>query len=253
MHTFRRAVKPQPALAARYGSVVVPEVTDIDRLIANLSDAEGRPLVDYWLSPLATLIAPDGSAIQDRRQPDAMPWNVNGGSGVVSVVNGRILLPGTFNLAAGEAASNNPDAFTVVARVRADEGASRVLIGSNLGSINGVGAVILGTAGVSTSAGRASGTTSDGAGTALGVDMVVAVTFSIERGVTIRRNGKQTAEAPTRTAASQAVQVRIAGHSVSASTYFSGEMGYLLYSMQDLSRPELLPGLIALEKALIDL
>ncbi|WP_394065432.1 hypothetical protein [Alcaligenes sp. WGS1538] len=249
MHTFRRVVKSHPNIAARYEPVELPAVSEIDYLIANLADKDGRPLIDYWISPLASTLAPDGSSIMDRRQPQGMNWGVTSGSGVVSVTDGRIVLPGTFNLAAGAPAVVNPSAFTVVARVHPV--ASSIVVGTERGSISGTGSVSIGVPGILTAAGGA-GNVADNAGDVTNTDLVATVTFSTVRGVSIRRNGVQTYANAGRTAANLGNRLYIGGTGT-ATNYYNGNIGYLLYSLRDLSDPALRPGLAAIERALVEL
>lgn len=249
MHTFRRVEKVQPNIAARYGAVAIPVVSEIDYFLANLADDDGRPLIDYWISPLATTLAPDGSSIMDRRQPQGMNWAVASGAGVVSVADGRIVLPGTLNLAAGSAAAVNPSAFTVVARVHPV--ASSILVGTERASISGTGAVSIGASGILTAAGG-SGNVADNAGSLINSDLVVTVTFSTERGVSIRRDGTQTYANAGRTASNLGSRLYFGGTGTSTN-YYNGNIGYLLYSLRDLSDPAYRAGLAAVERALVDL
>jgi len=249
MHTFRRVVKSQPNIAARYGSVSIPAVSAIDNLLANLSDKDGRPLIDFWISPLASTLASDGSSIMDRRQPQGMNWAVANGSGVVSVSSGRIVLPGTFNLAAGAGAAINSSAFTVIGRVHPV--ASSILVGTERASISGTSAVSIGASGILTAAGGA-GNVADNAGDVTNTDLVATVTFSTARGVSIRRNGVQTYANAGRTATNLGNQLYIGGTGASTN-YYNGNIGYLLYSLRDLSDPAYRAGLSAIERALVDL
>lgn len=247
MHTLRHTVKRQANLAARYGQVAIPAASDTDKLIANLADSDGRPLVDYWISPLLTTLEPSGAGIQDRRQ-GSVQW-VAAGDGALSVADGRILLPGTFTLSAGGRAPINPDAFTLIARVAPMSGG--VLIGTEGNSTGSTGSVKVGTSGVTTEAGGSTNV-ADNAGTLIGEDLVITVTFSTARGVTIRRNGIQTYANPARTAPNMGNSLYLFGTGT-ATTRLIGGAGYLLYSLQDLSHPALAVGLSAIEKTLVDL
>ncbi|CAB3676057.1 hypothetical protein LMG26690_01332 [Achromobacter animicus] len=246
MHTIRFTEKTQPSLAARFGQGMMPADSHVDRLFANLADPEGRPFFDYMISPSMALLGPGGVGVRDRRQRD-LRW-LTTGSGVLSTSAGRFVLPGTFLLSAGSAAAANPSAFTLVCRAKLI-GTGGALVGSQNASITGTGAVTLGPSGVLTAAGGASNV-ADNAGSLVGVDLVVTVTFSTERGVQIRRNGVQTYVNAGRTAANAGSQLKIGGTGT-VSSRFNGEIGYWFYSLRDLSDPRLLSGLEAIERELI--
>ncbi|MFV0891271.1 hypothetical protein [Pseudomonas kurunegalensis] len=243
MHTIRRTTKSQASISAKFGAVSVPIASERDMKIANYTDKNGRPLIDYWISALVATLAPNGSGIRDRRQ-GSLRWMTTN-SGILSVVDGKLSLDGSFILSAGEAATANLSAFTLIAKAKATASGSTI-IGSELNSIAGTGSVSVGLSGVLTSAGG-EGNVADNAGSLVGQEVVVSVTFSTERGVTIRRNGVQTYANPSRNKANIGGQVRIGGTG-SSTTRFTGSIDCLLYSTRDLSAPELFAGLVALEK-----
>lgn len=252
MHIIRFGTT-QPAIAARFGPVSIPTASEDDLRLANLSGPDGRQVIDHWLGPLPETVSPDATGIQDRADGSAQ-W-LSDVPGDIDVTTQRILLSGNARLSAGAAAFVNPQAFTLVARVKRIEGGvgGGVLIGSERSTIGQSGSISLGPSGVTVSAGASTSFNDSSAGTLVGVEATIAVTFSTARGVTIRRDGIQTAINETRTSPLLGSQIYIGGTGTATSTRLNGEIRGLFYSRMDLSSPDLMHALVEIEQYLMAL
>lgn len=243
MHTIKFVTKRQPGIFNTFGGIALPEATLDEIKIANFSDLSGRPSVAHWLSPNATLVSADGLLLRDRAQADTK-WGTYPADLPIPLSSPDYFTPtGGETLTAGAGALQSKRAFTFVAKLNG----SGVVLGTERNSVSSAGSVSIGASGILTGAGGAGTNSADNAGDLTGVDVLVTVCFSVERGVTIRRDGAQTYRNTERTIENLGEQLRIFSTGVSELSRFSGKCGPIFYCGEDLSAPEKVPALKFIE------
>ncbi len=266
MRHVRVLDRQYPELAGRFSSAAVPVPSATDYSWGAISKADGMPALRYVFDPDPKFIRAGAGVIGPdawRDSAGGSKWSTNAGKSLslTAAINGArtVTLDGATGLlaAAGGGAFNKAECSffavfnsPVVAAVRTLIGpAETVDITPLQGSLN----LLLSTAGaLNVYWGSLAAPLVDAGRAYQGVNVLLLITFSTERGVSIRRNGVEVLRDSARVTPIAGTKLNLFGASGSGSR-FSGVVGKLGILDIDLSRPEHMADLAAIESHLLSL
>lgn len=237
-----------PDLAGRFSDSPVTLPTDIDYALGAISKSDGSPALRYVFDPAAAFIRAGAGEIG----PDALrdsasgsKWSTNAGKTIVqaTAINGKPTISldaATALLRATGLATFNHDAFSFFCVINSPAvSAVRYIIGPNeltgVTPLEGSCAILLSTSGqLNVYLGSTGAQLIESAQVWQGQTVLICVTFSTTKGVTIRRNGVQVATAPTRTTALTGTALNLFSGGGTGSR-FSGNAGKIIIADVDLS------------------
>jgi hypothetical protein len=266
MRTVRVLDRQYPDLAGRFSSVAIPVPSAVDYTWGALSKADGSPALRYVFDPDpkfiragAGIIGPDAW----RDSASGSKWSTNAGKSLVkaTAINGAptvTLDAATALLAGADSGTFNATEFSffavfnspVAATVRTLLGPTEVVGTTPLqGSCN----ILLSTAGaLNVYWGSLGAPLMEATKTYQGVNVLLLITFSTARGVSIRRNGVEVVKDASRVTPIAGSKLNLFSASGSGSR-FSGSVGKVGVLDVDLSRPEYAGGLASIESHLMSL
>lgn len=264
MRTVRVLAQKYPELAGRFSNAAIPAPSAVDYSWGAISKPDGSPALRYVFDPDPKFIRAGAGDIG----PDAMrdsasglKWSTNVGKALVkaTAINGKPTLTldaATALLAPAGLATFNHDEFTFFAVINTPvTSAVRTLIGpaevTTITPLQGSCNLLISTGGfLNVYMGSTGAPLVDSAHSYQGSNVLVMVTFSTLRGVTIRRNGVQVVKDETRVTPVVGTALNLFGASGSGSR-FSGNVGKAGVLDVDLSRPEYAAGLASIESHLM--
>lgn len=264
MRTVRVLPQKYPQLAGRFSNVSIAAPSSVDYSWGAISKPDGSPAFRYVFDPDPKFIRAGAGDIGPdalRDSASGLKWSTNAGKALVkaAAINGKPTLTldgatalfGPAGLAKFSheefsffAVFNTPVAATVRTLMGPAEPTSTTPL---QGSLN----LLLSTAGLlNVYMGSTSAPLIDTDHVYQGVNVLVLVTFSTQRGITIRRNGDQVVKDATRVTPISGTTFNLFSASGSGSR-FSGSVGKVGVLDVDLSRPEYTKALEAIESHLI--
>lgn len=240
-----------PALDGTFGSRSLP--TDDDLRIASIPDGSGEPAVLGWLDPASKWYSPSspvGGAWECWRDRTSSQYWIRDGSaaqGSISPGNGlngnpSIDLDGTTGLFMANSDANlflcPDDEFSLL--IVAATGSPAILFGSFIATAdprNGAYLYISDEGRITTTYGGGGGTAHPNEDALNGVPFLATMTFSADRGVSLRRNGGSEFSNANASTPREPSRIRIASQGTSTEQRLIGSVGHVFVVHADLSRP----------------
>ena len=266
MRTVRVLDRQYPELAGRFSSSALPVPSAVDYAWGAISKPDGNPAFRYVFDPDpkfiragAGIIGPDAW----RDSASGSKWSTNASKSInlTAEINGKPTVnldAATALLAPSDSGGFNSTEFSFFAVFNSPVSTSvRNIIGPNelveVTPLQGSCCLLLNTAGrLNVFFGSLGAPLVETTKAYQGVTVLVVVTFSTTRGVTIRRNGKEVVRDATRVTPIAGSKMNIFSASGSGSR-FSGSIGKFGVLDVDLSRQEYAAGLAAIEDHLLSL
>jgi hypothetical protein len=264
MRTVRVLAQKYPELAGRFSSAAIPAPSAVDYSWGAISKPDGSPALRYVFDPDPKFIRAGAGEIGPdaiRDSASGLKWSTNAGKALVkaTAINGKPTL--TLDAAtalfgpAGQATFNH-DEFSFFAVINTPVTAAvRTLMGptelTTVTPLQGSCNLLINTAGfLNVYMGSTGAPLVDTAHAYQGSSVLVLVTFSTLRGVSVRRNGVQVLKDATRVTPVTGTTFNLFSASGSGSR-FSGSVGKVGVLDVDLSRPEYTKALAAIESHLM--
>ncbi len=264
MRTVRVLDREYPQLAGRFSAAAITVPSPVDYSWGGISKPDGSPALRYVFDPDPKFIRAGAGVIGPDAWRDCASgskWSSNAAKSLVtgSALNGRpsiSLDAATALLASSDSGGFNKNELSffavfntpVASTVRTLIGPAEVVATTPLaGSIN----ILLNTSGaLNVYWGSTGEQLIDAAHVYQGVPVLLMVTFSQAKGVSIRRNGVEVVRSASRVAPLLGAKLNIFSASGSGSR-FSGVVGKMGLADVDLSRPEYADSLAAIEAHLL--
>lgn len=260
MRTVRVLAQKYPELAGRFSTAAIPAPSAIDYSWGAISKPDGSPALRYVFDPDPKFIRAGAGDIG----PDAMrdsasglKWSTNAGKALMkaTAINGKPTLTldaATALFGPAGLATFNSNEFSFFAVINTPVTAAvRTLLGpaelTTVTPLQGSCNLLISTGGfLNVYMGSLGAPLVDSAHSYQGSSVLVLVTFSTTRGVTIRRNGVQVVKDATRVTPIAGTAINLFSASGSGSR-LSGSVGKAGVLDVDLSRPEYTKALAAIE------
>lgn len=266
MRTVQIVDGTYPELAGRFSAAPVALPSDIDYALGAISKPDGSPALRYVFDPDPKFVRAGAGDIGPdawRDSSSGTKWSTNISKSLFlgTAINGKPTL--TLDAAtalfrpSGQATFNH-DAFSLFCVINSPVASTvRYIIGPNeltdVTPLAGSCAILLNTAGqLNVYMGSTGAQLIESTQVWQGQPVLIGVTFSIDEGVTIRRNGVEVLKDAARVTPLTGIALNLFSGGGTGSR-FSGDAGKVLIADVDLSVPEYAKGLAAIEDHLLDI